>query len=254
MRPTLTHNMKQRITDNLARIRDNIADACARSRRSPESVRLIAVTKTVEIDAIRVLLDLGQLDLGESRVQELTHRHAMIQETLARRRELGGAAAEEPAAPRWHMVGHLQRNKVKPLLPIVEVVHSVDSLRLAEEINTNAARLGLAEKVSIMLQVNTSEEKQKFGLAVGAVAALAEQVETLPNLRIIGLMTMAALEDNAEKSRFCFARLREIQDELTGERIVGPDCRHLSMGMSRDYAVAVEEGATMVRIGTALFD
>lgn len=247
--------MKQKLADNLARIKDEIAEACLRRNRQPSDVTLIAVTKSVEVDTIRMLLDLGQEDLGESRVQDLTHRNAMIRETINRRRELGGSNPDEVIhEPRWHMVGHLQRNKVKQMLPITAIVHSIDSLRLAEEVNTCAARLGLNEKVPILLQVNTSQERQKYGLAVGAVGALAEQIETLPNLYIAGFMTMGPLTEDKEVSRFCFARLREIFEELKGERVVGDDCKHLSMGMSQDFVQAVEEGATLVRIGSALFE
>ncbi|MBN2375740.1 MAG: YggS family pyridoxal phosphate-dependent enzyme [Sedimentisphaerales bacterium] len=247
--------MKKKIAENLNRIKGEVAEACSRSRRNPSSVRIIAVTKTVEVDTIRALLELGHFHIGESRVQELIQRNAMIQESISRRKEL----AEEPPAtpvvrPSWHMIGHLQRNKVKQLLPIVDFIHSVDSLRLAEEINTNAAKLGLVKKVRIFLQVNTSNEKQKYGLAVGAVGALAEQIRTLPNLEMVGLMTMAPLTEDREMSRFCFARCREIFEELRGEKICGPAFNHLSMGMSQDYVTAVEEGATMVRIGTALFE
>jgi len=245
--------MKKKISDNLKRIRGNIAEACGRARRAAAEVRLVAVTKTIEVDTIRLLLEMGVDDLAESRVQELLRRSAMIEEWLVRRQEFGGEEQSAPRRPRWHMVGHLQRNKVKPLLPLVEYVHSVDSLRLAEEINTGAARLGLADRVKVFLQVNTSQEKQKFGLAVGAVGALAEQVATLPNLEVVGLMTMAPLAEAAESVRFCFARLRELFEELCAARLLGPAFQHLSMGMSQDYVVAVEEGATMVRIGTALF-
>ena len=244
--------MNQRITDNLKRIKDNIAEACVRKNRDPQSVHLIAVTKNVEIDTIRFLLESGQLDLGESRVQQLLQRQAMIDESINRQREL---AVDNPIPrPRWHMVGHLQRNKVKQLLPAVALIHSVDSLRLAEEINTAAARLGLSHKVHILLQVNTSQEKQKTGLAVGAVTALAEQIETLPNIRIAGLMTMTPIDATEDVARFCFGRCREVFDELCGERVVGPYCKHLSMGMSQDYVTAVEQGSTMVRIGSALFE
>lgn len=246
--------MKRRIADNLKRIKDNIAEACLRKNRDPGDVQLIAVTKTVELDAIRVLLELQHADLGESQVQELLQRHAMIDEHLKRKHALGDTGPDAPMVkPYWHMVGHLQRNKVRQLLPAVHMIHSVDSLRLAEEINTAAARLGLSHKVQILLQVNTSQEKQKFGLAVGALGPLAEQVETLPNLQVAGLMTMAPLGDDQELSRFCFGRLRELLEEIRGERIVKPQCRHLSMGMSQDYVTAVEEGATLVRVGTALF-
>ena len=194
------------------------------------------------------------MELGESRVQQLMQRQAMIQEFLGRRQELGADLSNPIGKPLWHMVGHLQRNKVKQLLPVVGYIHSVDSLRLAEEINTNAARLGLVNKVKIFLEVNTSQEKQKTGLAVGAVEALAEQVVTLPNLEMVGLMTMAPLTEDMDKCRFCFVRLREIFEEMRGKNIVGAQFEHLSMGMSQDYVAAVEEGATMVRIGTAIFE
>lgn len=245
--------MKEKIADNLKHVTDNIAEACARSNRDPRDVRLIAVTKTVDIDVIETLLSLGQADLGESRVQQLVERHTALQDSNIHPAN-GEVAATAPIQPHWHMVGHLQRNKVKQLLPVVDYIHSVDSLRLAEEINTAAARLGLAEKVKIFLQVNTSKEKQKFGLAVGAVDALAEQVQTLPNLRIVGLMTMAPLTADSGVCRFNFARLREIFDDMYHQKICGPHFKHLSMGMSQDYVAAVEEGATMVRIGTALFE
>ncbi len=246
--------MKKKIADNLKRIRDNIADACARTRRQPEDVRLIAVTKTVEPDIIRNVLELNIADLGEAKVQDLLQRNAIIEESIHRRTELGTAENSPPRPrPRWHMIGHLQRNKVKQLLPIVTLIHSVDSLRLAEEINTMAAKLGLANKVKILLEVNTSQEKQKFGLAVGAVTAMADQIQTLPNLQLIGLMTMAPLTEDPQTPRFCFARLREIFEEMRGIKVVGPEFKHLSMGMSQDYIQAVEEGATFLRIGSALF-
>jgi PLP dependent protein len=247
--------MKKKITENLRRIKDEIGEACARVQRDPSQVRLVAVTKTVEVDTIRMLLEMGQRDIGESRVQELVQRHAMIEESISRRQEMS-EETEEPLLPRpnWHMVGHLQRNKVKQILEIVDYFHSVDSLRLAEEINTCAAKLGLSQKVKIFLQVNTSQEKQKHGLAVGAVGALAEQIMTLPNLEVVGLMTMAPWTDDQELCRFCFGRLREVFEELRGERVCGEDFRQLSMGMSQDYVTAVEEGATMLRIGTAIFE
>ena len=247
--------MKEKIVENLERIRSSVADACRRARRESDEVRLIGVTKTVELSIIRLLMELGLMELGESKVQELIEREASIKETISGRLELlQGARGEEPVRPRWHMIGHLQRNKVKQLLPVVDYIHSVDSLRLAEEINTAAARLGLNDKVKIFLQVNTSQEKQKYGLAVGAVTALAEQVETLPNIKIVGLMTMTPLGGDQDVCRSCFVRLREIFAEIRGGRVCGPYFRHLSMGMSQDYITAVEEGATMIRIGTALFE
>ncbi len=248
--------MENKIKCNLTTILEKINQACDRSKRNPDDIHLVAVTKSVDVTVIRTLLDMGQLHFGESRPQELVQRNAVIMESIHRRRELPGLSANpQPIAqPRWHMIGHLQRNKVKHILPIVDFIHSVDSLRLAEEINTSAARLGLENKTKVLLQVNTSQEKQKHGLAVGAVNALAEQVQTLPNLQVCGLMTMAPLTDDENRCRFCFSRLREVFEEMRGENLVGPQFTHLSMGMSHDYEIAVEEGATMLRIGSALFE
>ncbi len=247
--------MNKTIAERFKRIRGNIAEACDRAHRDPRGVRLIAVTKTVDVSTIRNVLELGHADLGESRVQEMVQRNAMIKESISRKLELSDTAQDHRLTqPCWHMIGHLQRNKVKLLLPIVEYIHSVDSLRLAEEINTTAARLGFNHKVKIFLQVKTSQEKQQTGVAVGAVIALAEQIMTLPNLQIVGLMTIAPLTDDMNICRFCFGRLRELFEEMHGEKTCGPHFRHLSMGMSHDYITAVEEGATMLRIGTALFE
>ena len=244
--------MQEKIAANLSRIQDNIAEACEKSGRTVDEITLIAVTKSVGLEGIQSLLDLGQADLGESIVQDLGQKIKDLQESFTPKLEPPGATV--PVQPRWHMIGHLQRNKVKPILKSVEMIHSVDSLRLAEEINTTAARIGLNHRVKILLQVNTSKEKQKYGLAVGAVNALADQIMTLPNLEICGLMTMAPLTEDKEVCRFCFTRLREVFEELRGEKIVGQSFRHLSMGMTQDYPGAIEAGATMVRIGSALFE
>ena len=150
------------------------------------------------------------------------------------------------------MVGHLQRNKVRQILPVTEVIHSVDSLRLAEEINVRAELL--ARTVDVFLQVNCTAEAQKSGCAVGAAAHLAELICTLRNLRLIGLMAMGPTTGGAEAARPAFVRLRELFEEIRKEKIGGDHCRHLSMGMSGDYVVAVEEGATVLRLGAALFE
>lgn len=240
--------MRRKLTDRLKRVRDEIASAAQRSGRSASAVRLIAVTKTVGVDVIRQLIDAGVHDLGESRVQELVKRAGMISEYHSRL-QLGAVGRTEP--PRWHMIGHLQRNKVKAVLPWITTVHSLDSLRLAEEISTAATKL--ERDIDVLVEVNASGEKSKFGVAVGAVNHLVEQIVSLPGLTVTGLMTMAPLSDDPEKSRAVFVRVREIFEELAGTKVVGPRFRELSMGMSQDYAVAVEEGATMVRVGTALF-
>src|SRR5262249_44521240 len=151
----------------------------------------------------------------------------------------------------WHMIGHLQRNKVKPILPLVSAIHSVDSLRLAEEIDGQAAKLG--KKMPVLMQVNASEEPSKYGVAVGAAVHLAEQIDSMENLQVLGLMRMAPLAASEKEIRHCFVRTREIFDEMKWHKIGGEKLKHLSMGMSHDFETAIEEGATMVRVGTALF-
>ncbi len=240
--------MKRKLNDNLRRVRDRVANACIRANRDPEQVTLVAVTKTVGVDVIRQLLELGQRELGEARVQELSRRAAMIKEHRSRLRDSAGS----PPEPRWHMVGHLQRNKVKSLLPWAGMVHSLDSLRLAEDIDRQACAAD--RTVDVLLQVNAADEPQKFGVAVGAVSHLAEQIVTLPGLRVCGLMAMAPLEADPARVTWIFQRVAEIFADLREERFMGPEFRHLSMGMSNDFEVAIEQGATMVRIGTALFD
>jgi PLP dependent protein len=242
--------MRRKLTDNLKRIRERIHNACERRGRRPEDVRLIAVTKTVEVDIIRSGIEAGLHDLGESRVQELIKRGSMIREHLSRRRAMEPDHA--PPDPRWHMIGHLQRNKVRALLPWVDVIHSLDSLRLAEEISNEAGRQG--RTVPVLIELNVSGEKNKHGIAVGAASYFTAHIISLPNIRICGLMTMAPLADDPESSRPHFARLRELFEDLRAEKVAGPDFRELSMGMSNDFEVAVEEGATMIRVGTNLFE
>ncbi len=242
--------VRRKLADNVKRIRERMAAACQRRGRRPEDVRLVAVTKTVEVDVIRTAVEAGLSDLGESRVQELIRRAGMIREHLGRRRSM--ERAEIPADPRWHMVGHLQRNKVRSLLPWVEYIHSLDSLRLAEEISEEAVRINRV--IPVLIEVNVSGEKSKYGIAVGAVPHLAENIRGLPGIRVIGLMTLAPYADDPEEARPHFARLREVFEDMQSERILGPEFRELSMGMSGDFEVGIEEGATMVRIGTALFE
>ena len=234
------------IRENIERIRDKVAAAAGRARRDPADVHLVAVTKAADVEDIRTLLELGVADLGESRANQLTDRAEEIAAWLSRRRK------DPPLAVRWHMVGHLQRNKVRKVLPVVSLIHSVDSLRLAEGIDRRAEQEGATAE--FLLQVNCAEEPAKHGVAVGAAVALAEQICTLAHVRLRGLMTMAPLSGNPEKARPFFVRLRELFEEMASEKIGGRDFTHLSMGMTQDYEVAVEEGATLLRIGTALFD
>ncbi|CAN5486786.1 YggS family pyridoxal phosphate-dependent enzyme [soil metagenome] len=240
---------KSALAEKLDEVKDRIAAAAVKAKREPGEVTLIAVTKYAAPEQIREILQLGVADLGESKVQQLTQRAAQLNEFVNRRAAQGVGGL--PDKIRWHMIGHLQRNKVKPVLPLVACVHSVDSLRLAEEIETHCTKLD--RRMPVMLQVNSSEEGSKYGVAVGAAVHLAEQLDTMPHLQLIGLMTMAPLDANEAAIRQCFSRTREIFDELKWHKIGGTSLRHLSMGMSHDFELAIAEGATMVRIGSALF-
>ncbi|HZZ42534.1 MAG TPA: YggS family pyridoxal phosphate-dependent enzyme [Tepidisphaeraceae bacterium] len=242
---------KSELAERLDSVRERIAAACARAKRPVSDVTLIAVTKNAVPEQIREIISLGVTDLGESRVQVLAQRGAQINEFFQRRVQLG----DLPLMPRirWHMIGHLQRNKIKQILPIVSVVHSIDSLRLAEELEIQLAKTPSAKRLPVMLQVNASEEKSKFGVAVGAALHLAEQIDTMPALQLVGLMAMAPLTDKPDETRAVFTRMREIFEELKWHKIGGSSLKHLSMGMSNDFETAIEEGATMIRIGTDLF-
>jgi pyridoxal phosphate enzyme (YggS family) len=237
------------LAEKLDEVKERIAAAAAKAKREPTEVTLIAVTKTAAPEQIREILQLGVADLGESRVQVLTQRGAQVNEFVQRRHAHGDGGV--PDKVRWHMIGHLQRNKVKAILPLVSLVHSVDSLRLAEEMDAQAQKIG--KRMPLLMEVNASEEPQKFGVAVGAAVHLAEQIDSMPNLQLLGLMTMAPLEAQEKQVRQCFSRTREIFEEMKWHKIGGTSLRHLSMGMSNDFELAIAEGATMVRIGTALF-
>lgn len=237
----------------LTEIRERIAAACAKANRELSEVTMIAVTKTAAPEQIREILQLGVGDLGESRVQVLTQKVAQVNEFYNRQKARGEEEAVAALAPRlrWHMIGHLQRNKVKPILPLVDFVHSVDSLRLAEEIEVAGGKIN--KTTPVFLQINASEENSKFGVAVGASLHLAEQIALMANISLVGLMAMAPLDATPEVSRTVFARTREIFDEIKWNKIGGAAFKHLSMGMSNDFEAAIAEGATMIRVGTALF-
>jgi pyridoxal phosphate enzyme (YggS family) len=236
-----------KISERIERLKGTITSTCARVGRDPGEVKLVIVTKSATIEAIKEVVRLGLTNLGENRVQQLKRVFAQVAEFS--QGHDGDSAL--PNKISWHMIGHLQRNKVRQVLPIASLIHSVDTLRLAEEINTSAAKLNLCPQ--ILLQVNTSNEPQKYGVPVGAVTHLAEQIETLPNLKLTGLMTMAPLTHNKDVVRACFVRARELFIEMRGEKFVGQQFTELSMGMSSDYEVAIEEGATILRIGSAIF-
>ena len=236
-----------KIAEKIKRLKGTIESACARAGRDPAEIKLVVVTKSTTVDKIQEVIRLGYTDLGENRVQRLKKISSQISELLERENK----GSIDSTKLNWHMIGHLQRNKVHQVLPVTSLIHSVDTLRLTEEINTVAAKLNLRPKV--LLQVNTSKEPQKYGAPVGAATHLAEQIETMPNLQLAGMMTMAPLTRDKDVVRACFARARELFVEMRGERIVGPGFKELSMGMSSDYEVAIEEGSTILRIGSAIF-
>ncbi len=242
--------LKRKLSENFKRVQQRIEDACHRADRNPSSVTIVAITKYASLDIIRVLVDMGVQHLGENKVQDLTKRAGMVNEWLSRRPRDPAAGAKP--RPHWHMVGHLQRNKVKTLLPWVDLIHSVDSLRLAEEIDAHAAKLDRI--VPILLQVKVTDEPEKFGVAVAAVTHLTEQLCSLENIVIRGMMAMAPLTDDEKRVRLAFERARELFDEIVADRYCGPEFKELSFGMSNDFEHAIEFGSTYVRIGTALFD
>jgi len=225
----------ERIRANLQTVRDRMAAAAARAGRDADAVRLVAVTKTVPTDAIRTLLAAGQTDIGENRAQQLRDRSRLLQ---------GEGVA-------WHMIGRLQRNKVKYVVPTCVMVHSVDSERLAEEIEKRAARAETT--ATCLLEVNAAGEAKKGGVAPGEAPALAARIAALPHVDLAGLMTMAPLVDDPERTRPVFAATRELLARVNREADLPRPLAELSMGMTQDFEVAVEEGATIVRVGSALF-
>jgi pyridoxal phosphate enzyme (YggS family) len=232
-----------KIAANLEKVKNNIQNACDRVKRNSSEITLVVITKAANLDAIKQAIQLGCTQLGENRVQHLK----LVTDDLAK------FLKENPQLPQinWHMVGHLQRNKVRQLLQTSQFIHSVDTLRLAEEISKNASKLDICPK--ILIQVNCSEELQKYGVPVGAAVHLAEQIATMPSLKLTGLMTMAPLTLNKDIVKASFRRARELFEEIRGEKIAGAHFNHLSMGMSQDYELAIEYGATILRIGSAIF-
>lgn len=222
------------VAENIARIRERIAHACERVGRNVSDVQLVAVTKNVGSPAILEALEADIEIIGENRVQE----------ALAKYQEIGEQA-------RWHMIGHLQRNKVKRVLEFAEMIQSVDSLRLAKEVQKQAQK---AERnVDVLIEVNTSGEDTKYGFSPKKTVPAVEQIAKLPNLNIKGLMTIGAFLPDPEDVRPCFRGLRELRDEIRAKALANVKMDVLSMGMTDDFEVAVEEGATMVRIGRSIF-
>jgi PLP dependent protein len=222
------------IADNLKTVMDRIASAARRAGRDPSSVRLVVVTKTVDVESIRQAVAAGASVLGENRVQEAREKIE----------KLGSLA-------RWHLIGHLQTNKAKYAVKLFDLIHSVDNLELARELDKQAAKIGKIQDV--LIEVSIAGEAAKAGVAMQEVTTLVREAVKLKNISIKGLMTMPPYSEDPENSRPFFRKLRELAGTITKENIPGVSINKLSMGMSGDFEVAVEEGATMVRVGTAIF-
>lgn len=227
--------LREILNNRLAALEERIEAACRRAGRPRSEITLVAVTKSVTASVAAVLPELGVIDLGESRPQELWRKAAALSKDV-----------------HWHLVGHLQRNKITPTLPLVHLIHSVDSLRLLAALEQDASKQQLP--VAVLLEVNTSGELQKHGFAVDEVPTVVGELLALRHVHIRGLMTMAALAEDPERSRPSFASLRELRDRLSRDFEEPHRLEHLSMGMTSDFEVAIEEGATVIRIGTALFE
>ena len=222
------------IKENLAHVEDNIKKACERAGRDRNSVTLIAVSKTKPVSDIREAMDYGITVFGENKVQEIRDKTAEIKEPLS-----------------WHMIGHLQANKVKYLPGVACMIHSVDNKKLADEIEKQAAKHDLV--MDVLIEVNMAEEESKFGLKESEVIDFVKEISTLKHLNIRGLMTIAPYTEDPESNRVYFRGLRELKDKINALNIPNVHMDQLSMGMTGDYEVAIEEGATFIRVGTGIF-
>ena len=219
---------------NLEIIEENICKACEKAGRERSEVTLIAVSKTKPLEDLQAVYDLNIRDFGENKVQELTGKIEAMPEDI-----------------RWHMIGHLQRNKVKYIVDKVELIHSVDSLRLAEEISKQAIKKNV--NVNILVEINIGDEESKFGISADEVKVLVRDIAKLDNVKVQGLMCVAPYVVDSEENRAFFHKIKDLSVDIMKENIDNVNMNVLSMGMSNDYQVAIEEGATMVRIGSNLF-
>lgn len=222
------------LEENIAKVKENIAAACKRAGRDADTVTLVAVSKMKPLSDIETLLQTGQMEYGENYVQELCEKYEQISMPV-----------------HWHMIGHLQTNKVKYIIDKVALIHSVDSVHLAKQIEKEAAKQNLV--VQILLQVNVAEEDTKFGVKADEVMKIAEEISHFSHVHIRGLMTSAPFVNNPEENRCYFRKLHKLFIDIRDKNIDNVTMDVLSMGMTNDYEIAIEEGATMVRVGTAIF-
>ena len=222
------------IKENLEFVEENITRACEKAGRSRDEVTLIAVSKTKPVEMIQEFYDLGQRSFGENRVQELTEKMPQLPDDIS-----------------WHLIGHLQKNKVKYIVGKVSLIHSCDSLELASVISKESVKHGVISDV--LIEVNMAEEESKFGTKASETEELIRQISAMENVRVKGLMTVAPFVEDPEENRAVFRKMKELSVDIESKRVNNVSMSILSMGMTNDFEVAIEEGATMVRIGTALF-
>lgn len=222
------------IAENLKQVRENINKACIKAGRDPRDVTLIAVSKTKPVSMLLEAYQEGVRTFGENKVQEIMDKYGQL-----------------PGDVQWHMIGHLQRNKVKYIVDKAAMIHSVDSLRLAETIEREAAKRGV--KIPILLEVNVAGEESKFGLSPEETLPLAEETAKFHHIQVMGLMTIAPFVEDPEENRPIFRKLKKLSVDIAEKNINNINMSVLSMGMTGDYQVAIEEGATMVRVGTGIF-
>ncbi|MEI3519886.1 YggS family pyridoxal phosphate-dependent enzyme [Laedolimicola intestinihominis] len=222
------------VVENLAEVEKHICEACARAGRSRDEVTLIAVSKTKPVSMIEELLPGGTRDFGENKVQELVDKYEVL-----------------PKDIHWHLIGHLQRNKVKYVVDKACLIHSVDSMRLAETISEEGVKKGVT--VPVLIEVNVAGEESKFGVTLEETEGLVREIAKLPSIQIKGLMTIAPYVEDPEENRVHFSRLKQLSVDIKNKNIDNVSMDVLSMGMTGDYQVAIEEGATMVRVGTGIF-
>lgn len=222
------------LEQNLQDVQFKIESACKRAGREPKEVTLIAVSKTKPEEMLQTIYDCGVRDFGENKVQELTRKIEAL-----------------PNDIKWHMIGHLQTNKVKYIVGSVELIHSVDSIHLAKEISKQSVKKDVVSH--ILIEVNVAEEESKFGLKTDEVLSVIKEISKLPNLKIDGLMTIAPYVINPEDNRNFFRRIKQLAVDISEQNIDNVSMNILSMGMTGDYEVAIEEGATIVRVGTGIF-
>ena len=222
------------VKENLKMVEENIRKACERSNRDPKEVTLIAVSKTKPVEMIREAIDYGMKDYGENKVQEMCDKISVIPEKL-----------------NWHLIGHLQRNKVKMVIDKACLIHSVDSIRLAKQISEEAVKKNIT--VQILLEVNVAEEESKYGFSTEETEVVLREIAAMPNILVRGLMTSAPYTENSEENRQFFRTLKQLCVDLKAKNIDNTSMDYLSMGMTGDFEVAIEEGATHVRVGTAIF-